>query len=208
MVRPPESFGGTGLGLAISKRLTQLMGGDIGVYSDPGQGSTFWFTTELERQSVQTPAISLEVADAFRKLKVLVVDAEPTNRGVLMHYLSSWSIETDGVDSESRALQLFHSSRQEDSPHNLLILNFPRTDPDPSSSLARIRQEARKQGVPEVLLVPSSRKDTDWKTGSKEPIRTLFKPVRKSQLYDALVELLQHVLVLGNNGAIDRKSVV
>src|SRR5437016_1733564 len=84
-----RKYGGTGLGLAISKQIVDLMHAQIGVESDPGKGSTFWFTALLEKQ----PAAGMSVPPGeslFAGVRVLVVDDNPTNRKVLLLYLRAW----------------------------------------------------------------------------------------------------------------------
>jgi signal transduction histidine kinase/DNA-binding response OmpR family regulator len=185
-----RKFGGTGLGLAISKRLSQLMNGDIGVYSDLGEGSTFWFTVEVEIQPVQQPA---DAGLTFRQLKALLLDAEPTHRRVIGQHLRSWEIEVEEVVSESEALQALEAARQNGCAHNLLLVNLSRTLPD-KSSFRRIQEGARLESLPQILFVPSSRRDLDWGGSSTQVIRLITKPVRKSHLRDALGQLLPHAV--------------
>ena len=111
-----RKYGGTGLGLALSKRLVQLMGGDIGVVSEPGQGSTFWFTVRLAKGS---PAATEPIAEIGRSAeeqlmachagaRILIVEDEPINALIAQDMLEQVSLDTDvasdGHEAIARAL--------------------------------------------------------------------------------------------------------
>src|SRR5262249_1175438 len=114
-----RKFGGTGLGLAISKQLVEMMGGEIGLQSEEGKGSTFWFTVLMEKQANPTSAaLRPEALDA----KVLVVDGSETNRRVLCTLLKSWGCRSAEASDGDAVTAMLRDAARNGVPFQVLLL--------------------------------------------------------------------------------------
>ena len=102
-------YGGSGLGLAIAKRLVELMDGQIGLHSEAGRGTLFWFELPLQKQDPEARPV-LPRAERFKGLHVLLVDDNATNREILVHQLEAWGTHCTGVADGQQALEALQQS--------------------------------------------------------------------------------------------------
>ncbi len=179
-----RKYGGTGLGLAIAKRLTELMGGTMGVTSAPGAGSTFRFTVrtraEPPRAGAGTPAAKV----SLQHLRALVVSESGTSLAVWQGYLRQWGIACFGVNEAVQALRLLRESPA----YQLLITDMQMPGMDGLELCRRIRESAMV--APRIIMVSSiTRADIRAVALAQGVAVVLQKPVRPATLLQAIEEV-------------------
>ncbi len=178
-----RKYGGTGLGLSISKNLSEMMGGHIGVESEEGKGSKFWFTVFLKKQAVPP---SRDLARPLA-LHVLLVDDNRQIRSFLRQYLEPWGCEVFETGNGTEALAFLRDSTAPDIDLCLIDLVMPGMDGWQLAS--EIHSDEHINGVKRILLSPTGKsgeeakmKLLNWFSGY------LHKPVKK---YVLLGEILK-----------------
>ena len=181
-------YGGTGLGLAICKQLVERMNGQIGLRSNPGQGSTLWFTVELAKPATALAA-AVRQAD-LGECRVLVVDDNATNRKILHHHIISWRLRNGTVDSGPAALEALRREAAAGRPYDLVLLDMHMPEMDGIMLAKAIGKEPLIANTKLILLTSLGRQFSTETLKAAGIAACLVRPVKQSALYDCMVEVL------------------
>ncbi|NTV94590.1 MAG: response regulator, partial [Thiobacillus sp.] len=179
-------YGGTGLGLTITRRLAELMHGEVGFESRPGQGSLFWFSAHLGI-SLHEPSASLDLP--MQGHRVLLADDAPEVRAVLSAMLAGLGLLVDSVDSGAAALAAIQAADADGHPYDLVMLDWRMPGLDGMETAHRLR-ELPLSRQPERLLVTAYDEPSLRETARSAGFQAvLIKPVTPSELYNSLLPL-------------------
>lgn len=184
-----RKYGGTGLGLAICKKLVAQMEGDIGVESEAGQGTLFWFTVKLAIQKhpqTDEQKLNRDISGA----RVLIVDDNATNRQILHHQVAAWRMSEGTAANGFEALDRLRTAAEAGNPYDVALLDMQMPNMDGMTLAQKIKADPAIAQTHLIILTSLGNHFTSEELADAGVEAYLVKPLKQSRLFDTLINVL------------------
>ncbi len=184
-----RNYGGTGLGMAISRQLVELMGGEVGVESEPGRGSIFWFTALVKKEPAEAKK-HLEEKSDMADMKVLIVDPNHLNRSTVSEYIRFWGCATEEAKDGDQALTILTEAALSREGFDLVLTDITMPKMNGFDLAAAIREHKLLKNVPIIATTTLGIRGDSKRCKDVGIQGYLTNPVSKKEIFKAMTRVM------------------